>query len=315
MEFFKKTTHLDFMRARWYTAAISATLVIGSFLSLAINGLHLGLDFTGGVQVEAKYTVPADLNQIRSQLAHAGFVENEVKTYGSSYDVLITLPAMKDTTAVGSSQTDAQTKLQAQITQALPNAQIQQFNIVGAEVGKELFTKGALAMFVSLLAILVYISFRFEYRFALSAILALIHDPILILGMFSLFHIQFDLIAFAALLTVIGYSLNDTIVVFDRVRENFRKVRKGTSLEIMNLSINQTLSRTIMTSGLTLLAVLALLFYGGPVLHGFAIALLIGILIGTYSSIYVAGALAIAFGLKRADFLPKAKNALQDDLP
>ena len=199
--------------------------------------------------------------------------------------------------------------------QALPGAQIQRFNVVGAEVGKELFTKGALALFVSLLAILIYISMRFEYRFAISAILALIHDPVLILGMFSLFHIQFDLIAFAAVLTVIGYSLNDTIVVFDRVRENFRKVRKGTPLEIMNLSINQTLSRTIMTSGLTLLAVISLLIYGGPVLYGFSLALLIGILIGTYSSIYVAGALAVAFGLQRADFLPKQKAALQDDLP
>jgi preprotein translocase subunit SecF len=312
MEFFKKVTNVDFMRARWWTAGISAVLVIGSCLTLAINGLYLGLDFTGGVQVEANYSVPADLGQIRKQLEQAGFHENEVKTYGSTRDVLITLPTPKQTTATDPNQ---QTQLQARLVQALPGAQIQQFSVVGAEVGKELFTKGALALFVSLLAILIYISFRFEYRFAISAILALIHDPVLILGMFSLFHIQFDLIAFAAVLTVIGYSLNDTIVVFDRVRENFRKVRKGTPLEIMNLSINQTLSRTIMTSGLTLLAVVALLIYGGPVLFGFSIALLIGIIIGTYSSIYVAGALAVAFGLQRSDFLPKAKNELQDDLP
>lgn len=314
MEFFKKVTNIDFMRARWWTAGISAVLVIGSCLTLAINGLYLGLDFTGGVQVEANYSAPADLGQIRKQLEQAGFHENEVKTYGSTRDVLITLPTPKQAAAT-TTDSNQQTQLQAQLVQALPGAQIQQFSVVGAEVGKELFTKGALALFVSLLAILIYISFRFEYRFAISAILALIHDPVLILGMFSLFHIQFDLIAFAAVLTVIGYSLNDTIVVFDRVRENFRKVRKGTPLEIMNLSINQTLSRTIMTSGLTLLAVVALLIYGGPVLFGFSIALLIGILIGTYSSIYVAGALAVAFGLQRADFLPKAKNALQDDLP
>lgn len=315
MEFFKKTTNIDFMRARWWTAAISALLVLGSCLTLAINGLHLGLDFTGGVQVEANYATPANLSEIRGQLAKAGFTENEVKTYGSTRDVLITLPTPKQMANSDGMQTDQQTQLQAQLAQALPNAQIQQFSVVGAEVGKELFTKGSLALFVSLLAILIYISFRFEYRFAISAILALIHDPVLILGMFSLFHIQFDLIAFAAVLTVIGYSLNDTIVVFDRVRENFRKVRKGTPLEIMNLSINQTLSRTIMTSGLTLLAVISLLIYGGPVLFGFSIALLIGIIIGTYSSIYVAGALAVAFGLQRADFLPKQKAALQDDLP
>jgi preprotein translocase subunit SecF len=314
MEFFKKTTNIDFMRARWWTAVISALLLLGSCLTLAINGLHLGLDFTGGVQVEANYPVPADLNKIRRELSQAGFNESEVKTYGSVRDVLITLPTPKSS-ANTINNTDQQTQLQDKIAQALPGAQIQQFSVVGAEVGKELFTKGSLALFVSLLAILIYISFRFEYRFAISAILALIHDPVLILGMFSLFHIQFDLIAFAAVLTVIGYSLNDTIVVFDRVRENFRKVRKGTPLEIMNLSINQTLSRTIMTSGLTLLAVIALLIYGGPVLFGFSLALLIGIIIGTYSSIYVAGALAIAFGLQRADFLPKQKAALQDDLP
>ena len=315
MEFFKKVTNIDFMRARWWTAAISALLVIGSCLTLAMNGLYLGLDFTGGVQVEATYTTAADLSQIRKQLDQAGFTENQVKTYGSTYDVLITLPTPKQMKDAEGNQTDQQTQLQTQLVQALPGAQIQRFNVVGAEVGKELFTKGALALFVSLLAILIYISMRFEYRFAISAILALIHDPVLILGMFSLFHIQFDLIAFAAVLTVIGYSLNDTIVVFDRVRENFRKVRKGTPLEIMNLSINQTLSRTIMTSGLTLLAVISLLIYGGPVLYGFSLALLIGILIGTYSSIYVAGALAVAFGLQRADFLPKQKAALQDDLP
>ncbi len=169
-------------------------------------------------------------------------------------------------------------------------------------------------MFVALLLTLIYISFRFEYRFAISGILALIHDPVLILGVFSFFHIQFDLISLVALLTVIGYSLNDTIVVFDRVRENFRKVRKGSSIDIMNLSINQTLSRTIMTSGLTMLAVLALLIYGGPVLFSFSLALLIGIIVGTYSSIYIAGALAIAFGLDRSNFLPKKREAI-DDLP
>jgi preprotein translocase subunit SecF len=309
MEFFRKTTRIDFMKARVWTALISAILIIGSFVSLGINGLHLGLDFTGGVQLQLSYVSAPDLSQIRSALSTAGFPEVEVKTYGSASEVLVTLPPLPAT--AGQS---AQDNLRTQVLNALPGAQFEQISSVGAEVGKELFTKGALAMFVALLLTLVYISFRFEYRFALSGILALIHDPVLILGVFSLFHIQFDLISLVALLTVIGYSLNDTIVVFDRVRENFRKVRKGSPTEIMNLSINQTLSRTIMTSGLTMLAVLALLIYGGPVLFSFSLALLIGIIVGTYSSIYIAGALAIAFGLDRSNFLPKKREAI-DDLP
>lgn len=309
MEFFKRTTHISFMRARWVTAVISAILVIGSFIIIGINGLNLGLDFTGGVQIEVKYTQAADLAIIRGQLTRAGFSENNVKYFGPATDVLITLPPLPS----GASQA-IQSQLRDNVLAALPGARFQQFSVIGAQVGNELFTKGALALFVSLLGTLIYIAFRFEWRFGVSSVLALIHDPILILGMFALFHIQFDLISLAAVLTVIGYSLNDTIVVFDRVRENFRKVRRGTPLEIMDLSINQTLSRTIMTSALTLLAVIALLIYGGPVLFSFSLALLIGIIVGTYSSIYVAGTLAIAFGLKRADFLPKKQEAV-DDLP
>lgn len=311
MEFFKKTTKIDFMRARWVSATISAVLLLGSALSLAINGLDLGLDFTGGVQIEVQYKQPANLPAIRAALTKAGFKEMDVKTYGSISDVMITLPPLKTT---GKKAQQAQDALQKKVMAALPNAQFQSSDIIGSEVGKELFTKGALAMFLSLFATLIYIAFRFEWRFGVSAVLALIHDPVLIMGMFSLFHIQFDLISLAAVLTVIGYSLNDTIVVFDRVRENFRRVRKSSPLNIMNLSINQTLSRTIMTSGLTLLAVISLLVYGGPVLFGFSLALLIGIVVGTYSSIYIAGALAVAFGLKRADFLPKKREEV-DDMP
>jgi preprotein translocase subunit SecF len=311
VEFFKRTTKIDFMRARWISATISAILILGSIISIAINGLDLGLDFTGGVQFEVLYKQSANLPEVRSALSNAGFKEMNVKTFGSVNDVMITLPPIK---ASGKEAQQIQEALQNKVLAALPGAQFQSSDIIGAEVGKQLFTKGALALFMALFATLIYIAFRFEWRFGVSAVLALIHDPILIMGMFSLFHIQFDLISLAAVLTVIGYSLNDTIVVFDRVRENFRKVRKSSPLEIMNLSINQTLSRTIMTSGLTLLAVLALLIYGGPVLFGFSLALLIGIVVGTYSSIYIAGALAVAFGLKRADFLPK-KRETADDLP
>jgi preprotein translocase subunit SecF len=194
----------------------------------------------------------------------------------------------------------------------LPDAAITRLESVGSQVGKELATRGALAILVALLGTMAYIAFRFEYRFAVSSALALVHDPVLILGIFSLCHIEFNLVALAAVLAVIGYSLNDTIVIFDRTRENFRKVRKGTPLEIMNLSINQTLSRTLMTSGMTLVVVSVLFFYGGDMIHGFATALIIGIVVGTYSSIYVAGALAIAMGLSKADLMPPAKQELDN---
>jgi preprotein translocase subunit SecF len=303
MEFFKTNTKIDFMGQRWIAAAVSAILFLASIVTLCSNGLNFGLDFTGGTQIEMTYAKPADLNLIRQQLDHAGF-NAVVQSYGTSYDVLIRIPPYKEKQEV----------LKEKIIQALPEARFQQAEFIGPQVGKALFTNGLLAILISLIATMAYIAFRFEFKFAISAAVALIHDPILILGVFSFFHIQFDLIALAAILTIIGYSLNDTIVVYDRVRENFRRVRKGTPTEIMNLSINQTLSRTIMTSGLTLLVVIALFIFGGEMLHGFSLALMIGIVVGTYSSIYVAGALAVMMGLDRASLLPVAKKEL-DGLP
>ena len=196
--------------------------------------------------------------------------------------------------------------------EALPGAIKQRVDFVGPQVGAELATKGALAIIVALLATMIYIAFRFEFRLAVSSAVALIHDPVLILGVFAIFHVEFDLKALAGLLAVIGYSLNDTIVVFDRVRENFIKIRRSTPLEIMNVSINQTLSRTIMTSLLTLFVVVALFLYGGETIRGFSLALIIGIVVGTYSSIYVAGALAVVMGLDRKDFMPTARKELDD---
>jgi preprotein translocase subunit SecF len=200
----------------------------------------------------------------------------------------------------------------SQVSQVLPDAKVQQVDYIGPQVGQELATKGALAIVVALLGTMIYIALRFEFRFAVGSTVALIHDPVLILGVFSFFHIEFNLIALAAVLTVIGYSLNDTIVIFDRIRENFRKLRKSTPVEIVNQSINQTLSRTIMTSVLTLVVVLALFFLGGSVLHGFALAMIIGIIVGTYSSIYVAGSLALSLGLTRQHLLPVPKELLDD---
>ena len=243
------------------------------------------------------------MTDIRARLYQAGFKEAQVVSYGTSKDVLISIAPRADSN---------QNVLIDQVMNALPGAAKQQVDFVGPQVGQELATKGALAIIVSLLATMLYIAVRFEYRLAFSSAIALIHDPVLILGIFAWFGIEFDLKALAGLLAVIGYSLNDTIVVFDRVRENFVKVRRCTPIEIMNISINQTLSRTIMTSVLTLFVVVALFVYGGETIHGFSLALIIGIVIGTYSSIYVAGALAISMGLSSKDFISTKKKVLDD---
>lgn len=303
MEFFNPDSKIDFMGARKWTALFSALIFIVSIAALLIHGLKWGLDFTGGTQIEVSYTRSADLIQIRENLYQAGFREAQVVSYGTSRDVLISIAPRADM---------QQNVLVDKVMNSLPGAVKQRVDFVGPQVGEELATKGALAILVSLLATMIYIAMRFEYRLAVSSAVALIHDPVLILGVFALSGVEFDLKALAGLLAVIGYSLNDTIVVFDRVRENFVKVRRATPLEIMNISINQTLSRTIMTSVLTLFVVLALFVYGGETIHSFSLALIIGIVIGTYSSIYVAGALAVVMGLDRKDFLPSQKKEIDE---
>ncbi|MDP3561029.1 MAG: protein translocase subunit SecF [Legionellaceae bacterium] len=303
MEFFNPNSKVDFMGARKWTAMLSILIFITSMLALGINGLNWGLDFTGGTQVEVTYEQAADLETIRNNLYDGGFKEAQVISYGNSKDVLISIAPRAEVNQIG---------LVDKLMVALPGAMKQRVDFVGPQVGKELATKGALAIIVSLLATMIYIAIRFEYRLAFSSAIALIHDPILILGIFAMFHIEFDLKALAGLLAVIGYSLNDTIVVFDRVRENFVKIRRSTPVEIMNISINQTLSRTIMTSVLTLFVVVALFVYGGETIHGFSLALIIGILVGTYSSIYVAGALAVAMGLSSNDFIATKRKEVDD---
>lgn len=304
MEFFKHNTKINFMGQRKWAAVLSTILFVLSIVSFAKNGLNWGLDFTGGTQIQLNFPQAVDLNQIRGNLQNIGFKEAEVVSYGTSKDVLVTISPKN-----GEQDKDA---VVAQIIQALPGAKVQQVDYIGPQVGQELATRGALAIVVALLGTMIYIALRFDFRFAIGSTVALIHDPVLIMGLFSFFHIEFNLIALAAVLTVIGYSLNDTIVIFDRIRENFRKMRKATSLDVVNQSINQTLSRTIMTSALTLTVVLALFFLGGSVLHGFALALIIGIVVGTYSSIYVAGSLTLALGLARQHLLPVAKELLDD---
>lgn len=303
MEFFNPNSNVDFMGARKWTALLSILIFVVSITALLMNGLKWGLDFTGGTQIQVAYTQPADLPSIRESLYNIGFKEAQVISYGTSKDVLISIAPRENLN---------QGTLVEQVMRVLPGAVKQRVDFVGPQVGKELATKGALAIIVALLATMIYIAMRFEYRLAFSSAVALIHDPVLILGVFAMFHIEFDLKALAGLLAVIGYSLNDTIVVFDRVRENFVKIRRATPIEIMNTSINQTLSRTIMTSVLTLFVVVSLFVYGGEDIHGFSLALIIGIIVGTYSSIYVAGALAVVMGLDRKDFLPTQRKEIDE---
>jgi preprotein translocase subunit SecF len=309
MEFFHLDTHIDFMRIRFVTALMSAALCFISLFSLFYHGLNWGLDFTGGIVVELEYPQDANLSQIRTQLRGAHYEDAIVQSFGSTRSVMVRLAPRAGVTeqAVAEEILTVLKRLEAHV-------ELRRVDAVGAQVGRELAEQGWLAIGVALLAIMIYIGLRFELRFALSAAVALAHDPILILGIFSFYQIEFDLTTLAAILAVIGYSLNDTIVVFDRVKENFITLRRANTIEVVNSAINQTLSRTIMTSCMTLFVVVALLLFGGPTLFGFSIALVVGIVIGTYSSIYVAGALAVALGLKKADLVPSKDHAV-DALP
>lgn len=304
MEFFKTNTKIPFMKQRKAAAIFSAMIILASLLSLAIFHLNLGLDFTGGTQVEISFAQAANANELRDNLSKAGFKEAVVQAYGAK-DFSVRIAPRKN---------ESQDQVHAELIAALPGATVGQLDYIGPQVGQELMSNGILAIIVSLLGTMIYVALRFDWRFAIGAGVALLHDPLVILGIFSLFHLEFNLIVLAAVLTVIGYSLNDTIVVYDRVRENFRKMRKAEPREIMDASINQTLSRTIMTSGLTLLVVIALLLFGGPTLWPFALALMIGIIVGTYSSIYVAGSLAISIGLDHST-LSSNNKPVDDGMP
>lgn len=306
MEFFKTNTKIDFMGQRKKAAVFSIVICVVSLTILAIKGLNLGLDFTGGTQIEVSYPKAPDINTIRTEMVAAGFADAVVAPYGSASDILIRMGEQKGLN---------QKQLQAKVQGVLVGGEVLQVEYIGPQVGKALVTNGILAIIVSLLGTMAYVALRFELRFGVSAIVALIHDPVVTLGVFALTGMEFNLITLAAVLTIIGYSINDTIVVYDRVRENFRLMRKGSVLEIINRSINQTLSRTIMTSGLTLMVVTVLFFFGGEVLRGFSTALIVGIIIGTYSSIYVAGSLAVALGLDRKHLMPPERTEELGDHP
>jgi preprotein translocase subunit SecF len=290
---------IKFMSLKKPAAILSVFLIIGSLTSLAINQLNWGLDFTGGTQIEVGYEQTADLEQIRRQLEASDFNDAVVLNFGSSQDVLIRLASREGVKP--SELGDAAIKV---LKEADSSAEMRGSSYVSSSVGEELTEQGGLAMLVALICILIYVALRFEWRFALGSVAALTHDVIITLGLFSVLGLEFDLTVLAAVLAVIGYSLNDTIVVCDRIRENFRKVRKGEPEEIINISLTQTLNRTIITSLTTILVLLALFFVGGATIHGFATALLFGVVIGTYSSIYVASLVALTLGISKEDLMP-----------
>ena len=302
-------TNIDFMRWRRLAMGWSIAVLLIAVGSLLIRGMNLGLDFTGGTVIEVQYPQPVEIPTVRATLAGAGFGDAQTQHFGTVREVLIRIPPHDQRNAA----TLSNEVLHA--LQAAPDgsgATLVRAEFVGPQVGQELVEQGGLAALGALAGILVYVMFRFEWRLAVGTIAATVHDVLFTIGWFSLFQIEFDLTVLAAVLAVIGYSVNDTVVVLDRIRENFRKRRKGTVVEIMNGSINETLSRTTMTSFVTLLSVIVLYFFGGTVMRGFSIAMIIGIVVGTYSSIYIASATALYLGISREDLLPRAKEAADE---
>lgn len=311
MQFLHGKSEINFMNKRKIALAISLLLVIISFISLATRGLTLGVDFTGGFLIEVGYEKSVVIEPVREALAKNGFADAQVQHFGTAKDVLVRIAPSEDINKA---------ELSNQILKALSSSydgkvEMRRVEYVGPQIGEELRDDGGIALLVALGCILVYVSLRFQFKSAVGAIFALIHDVIITVGFFSLLQVEFDLSVLAAILAVIGYSLNDTVVVLDRIRETFRNVRKKDSEAILNLSINQTLSRTMMTSLTTLIVLFALFFLGGEIIHGFAFALIIGVIVGTYSSIYVASSTLMAMDIKKQDFLAVAKEELIDDRP
>ncbi len=300
MQLFNFSQPLNFMKFKWPALVLSGLLVLGSLVSVFSLGINWGLDFTGGTVIEVGLAEGADLSAMRQTLAAAGYPDAVIQLFGSSKDVLIRIPLRADLeqAVVGDAV------LQALNSQLAEPVTMRRVEFVGPSVGEELKQDGGLAMLVALIGILLYVALRFEWRLSVGAALSLAHDVVLTLGLFSVLQLEFDLTVLAAILALIGYSINDTIVVFDRLRESFRKLREATVDETINHAITSTLNRTVITSLTTVLVLLVLFFMGGALIHGFATALLFGIAVGTYSSVYVASAVAEVFGISREDMLP-----------
>ena len=311
MDFFKRETRIDFMAHRLRAALLTLVLIALAVGLLSLRGLNFGLDFTGGTLVEVGYSQSVELDRIRSALEAGGYPDAVVQNFGTARDVLIRL-------APDAGEGDALSNAVLEVLRAdNADAELRRVEFVGPQVGEELTEKGGLALLYALAGILIYVAFRFEYRFAIGAVAAVVHDVVITLGIFAGIGMTFDLTVLAALLAVIGYSLNDTIVVFDRIRENFIRMRKGSAVEVTNRSINQMLPRTLVTSLTTLLVLLALFLVGGELIRGFALALIIGVVVGTYSSIYVAGSAALAMGVSKEDLIPPPKEGedAEDERP
>jgi len=295
---------IDFMAHRKLAMIISLVLVVGSIAGILVKGLNFGVDFTGGTIIEIAYEKPADVNGIRDALQKSGYEEAIVQNFGSAEDILIRIAPIEGMQSA---------KISNKVIDALKADSSDTFDLrrvefVGPQVGDELTEDGALSVIYALIGILIYVALRFEFRFSVGSVAALIHDVAITVGVFAWTQIQFDLTVLAALLAVIGYSLNDTIVVFDRVRENFRTVRDGTPVDVTNLAVNQMLARTIMTSLTTLVVLISLFIFGGEIIHNFALALIIGVVVGTYSSTYIASAVALSLGVSKEDLMKPVKE-------
>jgi preprotein translocase subunit SecF len=310
MKFLNRKTNIDFMSRRKIALVFSAILIVASIASLTTRGLNFGLDFTGGTLIEVGFPSAPDTMQVRENLANAGF-DALVQTYGAATDIVVRIPP----TEVEESSAELSTRVLAALSQNVEGEiEMRRVEFVGPQVGDELTEQGILAVIYAMVGVFLYVMFRFQWRFSVGAVAALFHDIIISMGVLSFVQIEFDLTVVAAILAVVGYSLNDTIVLFDRIRENFPRYRKRQPVEVVNTSINETLSRTLMTSTTTLMVLLALFYFGGEIIHGFAFTLITGVVVGTYSSIYVASTTLLMLGVSKYDLMEVEKEGAALDV-
>ncbi len=310
MKILNRKTTIDFMSRRNVALIVSSILIVASILSLSIKGLNFGLDFTGGTLIEVGYPKAPDTSEVREQLSNAGY-DSVVQTFGAATDIVVRIPP----TDVEESTAELSTHVLEALSQGVEGeVEVRRVEFVGPQVGDELAEQGILAVIYAMVGVFLYVMFRFQWRFSVGAVAALFHDITITMGILSFVGIEFDLTVVAAILAVVGYSLNDTIVLFDRIRENFPRYRKRSPMEVVNTSINETLSRTLMTSTTTLIVLFALFYFGGEIIHGFAFTLLIGVLVGTYSSIYVASSALLALGVSKYDLMEVEKEGATLDV-
>ncbi len=304
MKILNRKTAIDFMSRRNIALIMSSILMVASIISLAVNKLNFGLDFTGGTLIEVGYVTPPETSEVRAKLVTAGF-DPIVQTFGAATDIVVRIPP----TGVEESSAELSSRVLAALSDGIEGQiDMRRVEFVGPQVGDELAEQGILAVIYAMVGVFLYVMFRFQWRFSVGAVAALFHDIIISMGILSFVQIEFDLTVVAAILAVVGYSLNDTIIVFDRIRENFPRYRKRQPIEVVNTSINETLSRTLMTSTTTLIVLMALFYFGGEIIHGFAFTLIVGVLVGTYSSIYVASSALLMLGVSKYDLMEVEKE-------